>query len=100
VEFRILGPLEVRNESGVVMLGGIKQRAVLGVLLLHRSESVHSERLALALWGDDAPASAMKRSAPQRQRLAQDVGGLLGLPGRQRGVGVRAVRAGRDCAAR
>jgi hypothetical protein len=27
VEFRIPGPLEVRSESGIVALGGIKRRA-------------------------------------------------------------------------
>jgi hypothetical protein len=33
VRFLILGPLEVRDEAGVVALGGIKLRAVLAVLL-------------------------------------------------------------------
>ena len=60
MEFRILGPLEVCSESGPVELGGIKPRAVLAVLLLHPNESVHVERLALALWGEDVPASAVK----------------------------------------
>jgi hypothetical protein len=56
VEFRILGPVEVHGESGAVALRAIKLRAVLAMLLLHPNESVHAERLALALWGEDAPA--------------------------------------------
>ena len=50
----------MRSESGMVALGGVKPRAVLAVLLLHANESVHAERLALALWGEDAPTSAVK----------------------------------------
>ena len=60
MEFRILGPLEAHSQSGPVALGGIKPRVVLGMLLLHRNEPVRAERLVMALWGDEAPASAMK----------------------------------------
>jgi len=60
VEYRILGPLEVRNDAGTVALRGIKPRAVLAVLLLHPNEPVHAELLAHALWGDEVPASAVK----------------------------------------
>jgi DNA-binding SARP family transcriptional activator len=38
VEFRLLGPLEVRNGDTAVALGGIKQRALLAILLLHANE--------------------------------------------------------------
>ena len=60
MEFQILGPLEVRGDRGAVALGGIKPRAVLAVLLLHANEPVSAERLAVALWGEDAPAGATK----------------------------------------
>src|SRR5689334_15629846 len=55
MEFRILGPLEVIDERGVVALGGTKPRAVLAVLLLHANQPVSPEQLALALWGGEAP---------------------------------------------
>ena len=71
MEFRILGPLEVRSESGAVALGGIKPRAVLAVLLLHANEPVSAERLALALWGEDAPAGAVEDGAGVRLAAAQ-----------------------------
>jgi DNA-binding SARP family transcriptional activator len=40
MEFRILGPLEVRNEGVDVSLGGPKPRALLAALLLHPNEVV------------------------------------------------------------
>ena len=63
MDFQILGPLEVRSERGAVALEGLKPRAVLAVLLLHAGEAVSAERLALALWGEEAPA---ERSRPSR----------------------------------
>ena len=53
MDFRILGPLEVRGERGAVAFVEIKPRAVLAVLLLHPNQPVSAERLALALLGRD-----------------------------------------------
>ena len=39
-EFRILGPLEVSDETGPLLLGGLKQRAVLALLLLETGRVV------------------------------------------------------------
>ena len=61
MEFSILGPLEVRADGRAVALGGVKPRAVLAVLVLHANEPVSAERLALALWGEDAPAARSRR---------------------------------------
>jgi WD40 repeat protein/DNA-binding SARP family transcriptional activator len=72
VEFRILGPLEVRSESRTLGLGGIKPRALLAVLLMHPNEPVHAERLAVALWGEDAPASAAKTVQVYVSRLRKE----------------------------
>jgi DNA-binding SARP family transcriptional activator len=60
MRFRILGPLEVHHEGRQIALGGPKQRALLGVLLLHANESISSERLVDELWGDRPPARAHK----------------------------------------
>src|SRR3954447_22922835 len=60
MEFLILGQLEVRAGARAVALGGTKPRALLAYLLLHANEPVSGERLALALWGEDAPPSALK----------------------------------------
>ena len=60
LEFGILGPLEVRADGRAVALGGAKPRAVLAVLALHANQPVSAERLAVALWGEDVPPSAVK----------------------------------------
>jgi YVTN family beta-propeller protein len=58
MEFRILGPLEVRDGSRRLVLGGERQRAVLAILLLYRNEVVSAERLIDELWGETPPAAA------------------------------------------
>ena len=60
LEFGILGPLEVRADGRPVALGGARPRAVFAVLALHANQPVSAERLAVALWGEDAPPSAVK----------------------------------------
>jgi YVTN family beta-propeller protein len=60
MEFLILGPLEVRNGGYTVRLGAAKQRALLGVLLLHVNEAVSTSRLVDELWGERPPATAEK----------------------------------------
>jgi WD40 repeat protein/DNA-binding SARP family transcriptional activator/energy-coupling factor transporter ATP-binding protein EcfA2 len=74
MEFRILGPLEVDGARGIVPLGGTKPRAVLAVLLLHANEPVSAERLALALWGEDAPPGAIKTVRVHVSRLRRALG--------------------------
>jgi hypothetical protein len=39
-EFRILGPLEVVGDRGIVRLGGTRQRATLAILLLNANRVV------------------------------------------------------------
>ena len=58
VEFRLLGPLEAVEGDRQVALGGLKQTALLAVLLLRRNEVVSSDRLIDALWGDSPPSTA------------------------------------------
>jgi DNA-binding SARP family transcriptional activator len=74
MEFRILGPLEARSELGAVALERMKPRAVLAVLLLHPNEPVSAERLALALWGEDAPAGTTKTVQVHVSRLRKAPG--------------------------
>src|SRR5262249_39753295 len=58
-DYRVLGPLEVRGDDGPVPLGGVKQRALLAVLLLHANRVVARERLIDWLWGEDPPETAV-----------------------------------------
>jgi predicted ATPase/DNA-binding SARP family transcriptional activator len=48
----------VEGEAGPVALVGRKQRALLGLLLLHAGEVVSSDRLLDELWGERPPATA------------------------------------------
>src|SRR5438552_1017550 len=58
-DFRILGPLEVSDETGPLLLGGQKQRAVLALLLLEPGRVVSIDRIVDALWGSSPPRTAM-----------------------------------------
>jgi len=60
MEFRLLGPLEVRRDDGALPVGGPKQRALLVLLLLHANETLSRERLIDELWGERPPATAPK----------------------------------------
>jgi DNA-binding SARP family transcriptional activator/streptogramin lyase len=60
MEFRVLGPLEVRDGQRIVELGAAKQRALLGVLLLHPNAFVSTSRLVEELWDEHPPATAEK----------------------------------------
>lgn len=53
----MLGPLEVRDGERAVPVAG-RQKALLGVLLVHANEVVSSERLIDAVWGERPPATA------------------------------------------
>jgi DNA-binding SARP family transcriptional activator len=76
VEFRILGPLEVVEDGETVALGTLKERLVLGVLLLHANEFVSRERLIDDLWGEAPPPTARKAVnvyiSKLRQTLARE----------------------------
>ena len=61
MDFRVLGPLEVGGDGGPVEHGGVKQRSLLAMLLLHAGEVVSTDRLVDALWG----ARPVARSAPR-----------------------------------
>ncbi|MDX6682960.1 MAG: hypothetical protein QOG94_2999 [Solirubrobacteraceae bacterium] len=67
--------MEVHGERGSLALGGVKPRAIVAVLLLHANESVSAERLAVALWGEDAPPGAVQRIQVHVSRLRKALGG-------------------------
>jgi DNA-binding SARP family transcriptional activator/ABC-type branched-subunit amino acid transport system substrate-binding protein len=58
LDFRILGPLEVRDGGEALHLGGSKQRGVLAILLLSADEVVSTDRIVDQLWGDSPPEDA------------------------------------------
>ncbi|MDQ4118268.1 MAG: tetratricopeptide repeat protein, partial [Actinomycetota bacterium] len=58
MEFRLLGPVEVRDGDRTLRLGGRKPRTLLAVLALDAGRVVGPARLAEAIWEDDPPATA------------------------------------------
>ena len=59
MEFRVLGPLEILDDSGgVVHLRAAKERSLFLSLLLRANEVVSSERLIDDIWGERRPESA------------------------------------------
>ena len=75
MEYRVLGPLEVRDGDRLVALGGGKQRALLAILLLHRSEAVSADRLIDELWGESPPPSAVRTLQAYVSRLRKALSG-------------------------
>ncbi|MCA2228546.1 AfsR/SARP family transcriptional regulator [Nonomuraea aurantiaca] len=59
MEFKILGPIEVRTSLGrPLALGRRKQRVLLAALLLNTGKAIPSRRILDWLWGERAPATA------------------------------------------
>ena len=72
VEFRLLGSVDVFDESGPVPLGGPRQRLLLASLLASRRQVVSIDWLTEALWGEDAPSTArstLQTSVSKLRRL-------------------------------
>jgi DNA-binding SARP family transcriptional activator len=60
MDFHILGPLEATEGNAPLALGGSRQRALLGVLLLHANEVVSSDRLIDELWPGERSDQAIR----------------------------------------
>ena len=74
MDFRILGPLDVRVDDRPLALGGARQRALLGLLLLHANEVVSSDRLVDELWGDAEGSKALQVAVSRlRKVIGRDV---------------------------
>ncbi len=75
--FSVLGPLEARDEDGLLALGGPRQRSVLALLLLETGRAVAADRLVTEIWGDEPPDGA-------RDSLYTYISNLRGSLGRDR----------------
>ena len=91
MEFRILGPVELRGQDGPLPVGGRRDRALLGLLLLAANQRVTTDELIEGLWGEAPPATAatalqgtvsrlrklLARGGAARNVLATETGGYL-----------------------
>jgi predicted ATPase/DNA-binding SARP family transcriptional activator len=69
VEVGILGALEVGEGGDVVSIDAPKERALLEVLAIRVGEVVQAGTLVGALWGEDAPQSALRSLQSHLSRL-------------------------------
>jgi DNA-binding SARP family transcriptional activator/DNA-binding beta-propeller fold protein YncE len=60
MDFRVLGPLEVRDDDRPVELGTGRQRKLLAILLLRANEVVSTDRLIDEVWDGRPPPTAAK----------------------------------------
>src|ERR687888_1623960 len=74
MEFRVLGPFEVREGDRSLPLGGAKQRALLALLVLNANRVVSRERLIDELWGDEPPETAVASVQVYVSRLRKLLG--------------------------
>lgn len=89
MRYAILGPVELREGSRTVVLGGRRQVALLALLLVRANRAVASDELIDALWGDLGPEGAVKRLQVAVTRLRR----TLDVAGRESSV-LRTVRGG------
>jgi len=75
MDFRILGPLEVRDGDRELSLGGRQQRALLALLLLHANEVVPVNQIVDELWPEAPPTSATKSLQALVSRLRRTLEG-------------------------
>jgi DNA-binding SARP family transcriptional activator len=73
VEFRVLGPLELRKGEIPLPLGSEKERALLAILLLNANHTVSRDRLVDGLWAEEAPEKAAKAIQTYVSRLRKVV---------------------------
>jgi DNA-binding SARP family transcriptional activator len=69
VDFRLLGPLDIRHRDCRLDPGTPKQRTVLALLLIEVGQSVSAERLVDELWPAGAPRSAVANVSTYVSRL-------------------------------
>lgn len=75
LEFRILGPVELRRDGAVVPVNALKVRALLVALLLNANEVVSVDRLLDVLWDTAPPVSALANLRTYVAALRHALGG-------------------------
>jgi DNA-binding SARP family transcriptional activator len=74
MEYRTLGVLAAHDGGGTFPLGGRRQQLVVAVLLQHANETVTTDLLVDAVWGEAPPATARKTLQVYVSRLRQALG--------------------------
>jgi DNA-binding SARP family transcriptional activator/tetratricopeptide (TPR) repeat protein len=73
LDFRVLGPLEVRRRDTMIEIGTPKQRAILALLLLEANRPVTMRRMVNELWPVGPPPSAVANVTTYLSRLRRQL---------------------------
>ena len=91
IRVTVLGPLSAARDGAAVMLGSVRQRAVLGLLAIHWPSVVLRDVIVEVLWGPVPPRSAVAQVQSYVSRLRRlldpgrmpgETGGPIALDGR------------------
>ncbi|MEN8040793.1 MAG: BTAD domain-containing putative transcriptional regulator [Actinomycetota bacterium] len=74
MEFHVLGSIEVIDNGTSVTLGPPMHRALLAYLLIHANETVSTDRIIDALWGEAPPRTAKKAVQTYVSSLRKTIG--------------------------
>jgi DNA-binding SARP family transcriptional activator len=77
LEFKLLGPLEVRSDEGAIRISAPQQRALLALLVLRANQVVPTDTLADLLWNESPPAEARASLQNAVARLRKALGPSL-----------------------
>jgi YVTN family beta-propeller protein len=77
MEFRILGPLEISDNGHTLALGGGRQFALVGLLLVHRNTVVPTDQIVEELWQGSPPPTASKIVRNTVSLLRKELGDRL-----------------------
>ncbi|MEV7171937.1 BTAD domain-containing putative transcriptional regulator [Streptomyces sp. NPDC093224] len=96
MEFRVLGPVEVRQDGHRAAFSGAKLHTVLAALLLAREEVVSDDRLCRLLWGWAPPATVSAQLYTYISRLRKILGDGVLIDRRPPGYAMRIGNASFD----
>jgi len=83
MQVRLLGPVDVMVDGDPRPVRGLRRKAVLAVLALRGGEIVSTDQLADAVWGQDAPSTAVNTLQSHMSYLRTvlgDKGAILARP--------------------
>jgi len=82
---RLLGPVDVVVDGAMRPVRGLRRKAVLAVLALHRGEIVSTDRLIDTVWGEAAPSTAVNTVQSHVSHLRQVLGSKAAILARPPG---------------
>jgi DNA-binding SARP family transcriptional activator len=99
MRIRLLGPVDVVADGTSRPVNGLRRKAVLAVLALHRGEIVSNDRLADVVWAGDPPATPLNTVQRHISHLRQVLGRRDAIVARPPGYWLEPVHVETDVVA-